>query len=261
VIGVAGVLVVLGLAMFVAGLATGATAFFWGCVGVCVVAAVLLVIARRHIAAAPEAGPDEDTALPATEVVAAVTTESAATRTRRPPPESLRRTDELPAVPPASRPPEEPPTAVAPAVETSAPATGGYETPVDETPVHESRYYQRLSAEQPAEPAPLSGPSTGATAASAGQPPTAAAMPAVGPGEPPMEDVEVTDLLIIVDLKDEVLVVDEHPRYHLPGCPAVAGQETIPLPLDEARTDGFTPCGICTPDSTLAERERTRRGR
>jgi hypothetical protein len=80
-------------------------------------------------------------------------------------------------------------------------------------------------------------------------------------GEPPLEDVEVTDLLLVVDLTDEVLVVDEHPRYHLPGCPYLAGREEIPLPLDEARTDGFTPCGVCSPDRTLAERVRARKHR
>ncbi|MEY8042300.1 hypothetical protein [Saccharopolyspora cebuensis] len=52
----------------------------------------------------------------------------------------------------------------------------------------------------------------------------------------------------------EVLVVDEHPRYHLTGCDWIAGQETIPLPLAEARELGFTPCGVCAPDSTLAAR-------
>jgi hypothetical protein len=71
--------------------------------------------------------------------------------------------------------------------------------------------------------------------------------------------VEVTDLLLVVDLKDEVLVVDEQPRYHVAGCPHLAGRTTIPLPLDEARTDGFTPCGICGPDATLADRVRARK--
>jgi len=78
-------------------------------------------------------------------------------------------------------------------------------------------------------------------------------------GEPGEEDVEVTDLLLVVDLDDEVLVVDEHPRYHLPGCVTLSGRTAIPLPLDEARTDGFTPCGACVPDRTLAARERDRR--
>jgi hypothetical protein len=77
--------------------------------------------------------------------------------------------------------------------------------------------------------------------------------------DPEVEDVEVTDLLLVVDLKDEVLVVDEHPRYHVAGCRWLAGRETIPLPLDEARTDGFTPCAVCSPDRTLAERARARK--
>jgi hypothetical protein len=78
-------------------------------------------------------------------------------------------------------------------------------------------------------------------------------------GDPPVEEVEVTDLLLVLDLTDEVLVVDEHPRYHLEGCPHVAGRTTIPLPLDEARTDGFTPCAVCAPDRHLAERARARK--
>ncbi len=56
-----------------------------------------------------------------------------------------------------------------------------------------------------------------------------------------------------------MLVVDEHPRYHVEGCRHLAGQETIPIPMDEARTDGFTPCGTCRPDATLAERVRSRK--
>ena len=69
----------------------------------------------------------------------------------------------------------------------------------------------------------------------------------------------MTDLLLVVDLHDEVHVVDEHPRYHLAGCPWLAGRTSIPLPVDEARTDGFTPCGRCAPDHGLAEVERGRR--
>jgi hypothetical protein len=96
------------------------------------------------------------------------------------------------------------------------------------------------------------------------QPPAEPAVPAaqvpVGPdGEPPVEEVEVTDLLLVVDLTDEVLVLDEHPRYHLTGCPHLTGQAPIPLPLDEARSDGFTPCGTCRPDRQLADRARARR--
>jgi hypothetical protein len=78
-------------------------------------------------------------------------------------------------------------------------------------------------------------------------------------GEPAEEDVEVTDLLLVVDLADDVLVVDEHPRYHASGCVHLSGQATIPLPMVEARADGFTPCGTCRPVRQLAEIERTRR--
>ena len=85
---------------------------------------------------------------------------------------------------------------------------------------------------------------------------TAAQPPA---GEPPLEEVEVTDLLVVMDLRDEVLVVDEHPRYHLSGCPYLAGTETFPLPIDEARSDGFTPCGTCSPDRHLAQLARERK--
>jgi hypothetical protein len=77
--------------------------------------------------------------------------------------------------------------------------------------------------------------------------------------DPPVEEVEVTDLLVVVDLTDEVLVVDEHPRYHVASCRWLQGRSTIPLPMDEARADGFTPCGLCRPDRTLAGRARARR--
>ncbi|SDX95880.1 hypothetical protein SAMN05661080_01854 [Modestobacter sp. DSM 44400] len=98
------------------------------------------------------------------------------------------------------------------------------------------------------------------------EPPAVAHAPAMhapagtGPdGEPPVEEVEVTDLLVVLDLTDEVFVIDEHPRYHLAGCPYLAGQPTFPMPMVEARTDGFTPCGTCAPDRHLARVERSRR--
>jgi hypothetical protein len=126
-------------------------------------------------------------------------------------------------------------------------------------------------AVEPAEPsAPEAGspaPAHSAGAASAHAAGTAgpatgahAAAPVLGPdGEPPVEEVEVNDLLLVLDLTDEVLVVDEHPRYHLAGCPHLTDVATIPLPMDEARADGFTPCGTCAPDHNLAQRERARR--
>jgi len=106
-----------------------------------------------------------------------------------------------------------------------------------------------------AEPAAPAEPAAGATAATV----TSAPPEPDDLDDPPAEEVEVTDLLLIVDLKDEVLVVDEHPRYHVAGCSWLGSRTTIPLPADEARTDGFTPCGVCRPDATLADRERARK--
>jgi hypothetical protein len=99
----------------------------------------------------------------------------------------------------------------------------------------------------------------GATAAPVAVPVTAPPAGAKDLPDPPVEEVEVTDLLMVVDLKDEVLVIDERPRYHLPGCKHLVGHTGIPLPLDEARTDGFTPCAVCAPDRNLAQRARARK--
>ncbi|TFV50304.1 hypothetical protein [Blastococcus sp. TF02A-35] len=165
----AGLLVLVGLGLFVAGLSTGITALYWGCVAACVAAAAVLVLARREIAArtAPRTAPE-----PAQVPVAA---------------------------------------------------------------------------------------GSGSLEPAAGAPVAAAAEPPLDDEDPPVEEVEVTDLLMVVDLKDEVLVVDEHPRYHVAGCPWLGSRSTFPLPLDEARTDGFTPCGACRPDRTLAARARASR--
>jgi hypothetical protein len=115
------------------------------------------------------------------------------------------------------------------------------------------------AASAPAADRPAEAPVTAAPASPAADavepPPSAESQD----DDPPVEEVEVTDLLLVVDLRDDVFVLDEHPRYHLAECPRLVGREAIPLPLDEARTDGFTPCGVCSPDRTMAERERARR--
>ena len=162
----AGLLLLGGLALFVAALLTGTTALYWACVAVCAVAAGLLVVARRNIAV---------------------------------------------------------------------------------------RSAQRVAMGRWAEPVPA-GSSVPAAAATSVEP-----LRTPDHEDPPVEEVEVTDLLLVVDLTDEVLVVDEHPRYHVAGCRWLDDRATIPLPLDEARSDGFTPCGACRPDRTLAERARARR--
>ena len=195
----AGLLVLVGLGLFVAGLATGTTLLYWATVAVCALAAVLLVLSRRGMSAAPaeerEAAPRSRKTTATRELPAAKADEEQG---------------EQPAAEESDEPAAEPePVAPAPEVE---PSRAPVATPHEE-------------------------------------------------GEPPVEEVEVTDLLLVVDLEDDVFVLDEHPRYHLAECPRLVGHEAIPLPLDEARTDGFTPCGICSPDRTMAERERARRAR
>jgi hypothetical protein len=192
----AGLLVLLGLGLFVAGILTGMTALYWGCVAACVVAAVLLFRARRQLTAASRtaAGPRGPAAGAATDRAA-----------------------------------------------TDRPATDRAATDRAAT--------DRAATDRA--PAGAAGPTAASTAGAPAQ--------AAEPDDPPIEEVEVTDLLMVVDLKDEVLVVDEHPRYHLAGCVYLTGRTTIPVPLDEARTDGFTPCAVCTPDRALAQRARERK--
>ncbi|RBY88392.1 hypothetical protein [Blastococcus sp. TF02A-26] len=188
----AGLLVLAGLGLFVGGLATGTTSYYWGCVACCALAAVLLIAVRLW---------------PRSRVAAAVEPEKArGAEVRSTSGSGTAAADDVPATPAAPR------EAVA---EPAAPARrGAHEAASDEAPSDED------------------------------------------PGE---EDVEVTDLLMVVDLRDQVLVVDEHPRYHLADCRWLRGRPTIPLPVAEARSDGFTPCGVCRPDRSLADLARARK--
>jgi hypothetical protein len=192
----AGLLILLGIGLFVAGILTGATWLYFACIAACVVAAVLLFLARRQMTAMTGA-------------------KSRATE-------------------PATT------TSTAPPV-TAEPASGG------------GSAVSALSADGvPADGVPAGGaPVNGA--------PMDEATPVSDLDDPPVEEVEVTDLLLVVDVTDEVLVIDEHPRYHLAGCRYLAGRTPIPLPLDEAKSDGFTPCAACEPDRNLAERVRAQR--
>ncbi|EHR51902.1 hypothetical protein SacmaDRAFT_3689 [Saccharomonospora marina XMU15] len=78
-------------------------------------------------------------------------------------------------------------------------------------------------------------------------------------GEPAEEETDAADLLVVSEMDAEVLVVDEHPRYHLSGCDWLQARATIPLAVKEARELGFTPCARCGPDATLASRRRGKR--
>jgi hypothetical protein len=101
---------------------------------------------------------------------------------------------------------------------------------------------------QSAEPAPPTG--------ARGDPP-AADRP--DDAEPDEEDTDAADHLLVWEMPDEVLVVDEHPRYHLAGCSWPDAAHTEAISVREARELGFTPCGECRPDRTLARRHRASR--
>lgn len=77
--------------------------------------------------------------------------------------------------------------------------------------------------------------------------------------EPAEEPTDAADLLVVSELTAEVRVVDEHPRYHLASCGWLGDRPTLPLPVNEARQLGFTPCAYCGPDAVLAARHRAAR--
>ncbi len=103
-------------------------------------------------------------------------------------------------------------------------------------------------------------PARGVPEPSAGPPPGGAVrqdLPPLGPdGAPPEEPHDAAAAAVVAQLDDEVLVVDELPRYHVGGCRSLAGSPVIPLPAREAVELGFTPCAWCSPDRTLGNRHR-----
>jgi hypothetical protein len=74
--------------------------------------------------------------------------------------------------------------------------------------------------------------------------------------EPPAQRVSPAEVARVAQLDADVLVIDGRPRYHLPGCVHLLGREHESLPVSEAVELGFTPCGLCEPDSTLLARVR-----
>ncbi|MER6901943.1 hypothetical protein, partial [Amycolatopsis sp. NPDC000740] len=57
---------------------------------------------------------------------------------------------------------------------------------------------------------------------------------------PGVEETAPEDLEVVKELEDEVVVVDEYPRYHLVDCGWLSGRDTIPIGVGEARQLGFT---------------------
>ncbi len=74
--------------------------------------------------------------------------------------------------------------------------------------------------------------------------------------EPDEEDADAVDALAVASSERDVLVVDEHPRFHVDGCTWLTGRTTMSLPAREAVDLGFSPCSRCTPSRMLASLTR-----
>jgi hypothetical protein len=69
--------------------------------------------------------------------------------------------------------------------------------------------------------------------------------------EPEAQPVSAAETARVARMTADVYVVDGRPRYHLAGCVHLMDKEAEPLPVNEAAELGFTPCGLCEPDSAL----------
>jgi hypothetical protein len=74
--------------------------------------------------------------------------------------------------------------------------------------------------------------------------------------EPVAQRVSAADAGRVARMRNEVFVIDGRPRYHLLGCGHLYERESEPLPVHEAIELGFTPCGLCEPDSALIAEAR-----
>ncbi len=117
---------------------------------------------------------------------------------------------------------------------------------VDAAPGEQSPQPASMTAALPADP----------VTASSGADDDAGVAENADAAEPGEEETSAADLLLVYELTDEVLVVDEHPRYHLTRCPWPDRSGAERLPVREARDLGFTPCDRCRPDAALARRHR-----
>jgi len=278
------VLASLGLLLW--GLVATSQVLIWGSLGASVAAGVCLsvsVLRRRGRAAPTSTGlprasqVSADRPVPAPDTPSGPSSPFAQERPPAPPPAAIPPYSGPPYAgpppyagsyagpPPRALPPPYagPPSPPWPTGAGTGPDTG---TPAGQTGATAPRSPTTLTPSGPGTPGtPGTGPSaggvTGDTRTPAEHPPSAAdAAAATAEAEPPEETIQVGAALRAAQLEDEVLVVDGRPRYHLGGCRFLAGRSTVPLPLSTARRSGFTPCGLCRPDSTLLARARAPRG-
>jgi len=107
----------------------------------------------------------------------------------------------------------------------------------------------------PAHDVPAQGGRAPSDPSGAGHPGSDEAAVAAVPGDDiPEELSDPAVALQVAALDDEVVVVDEQPRYHLSHCRSLDAQAPIPLPVREAVELGFSPCAWCAPNRTLSSR-------
>ena len=134
-------------------------------------------------------------------------------------------------------------------VVTTNPSRGRTEAPEPAEPAPDA-----LNAEAPnPEPASTEPPTTDAPdpLAPVTSAPTATGsvqQPYAAP-EPPVE--HDLDSAAVDELAGSVLIMSGRPRYHLPGCHDLLGQDAAEVDVRDARHEGFTPCGVCRPDQAL----------
>ena len=243
--------VVVGFAFLVISFVTENSMWAWGCIAACVAAAAVLFIDARsrrlgRSTASPDAfGAPEQSFDPVVE--AGVPGDASASGVV------------TPTVATVLEVPDEQPTTV---------------IPVLEEPVVEPEH-RKAAAEPDHTRQPMAGRATASVpaavpasaAVTAPEPGSEVAPVRVAPGpvhvespvppvatdpEPDEQDVDAVAALGAAGLEHDVLVVDEHPRFHLASCTWLVGRETMSLPAREAVELGFTPCSRCSPVRTLA---------
>lgn len=76
------------------------------------------------------------------------------------------------------------------------------------------------------------------------------------PDEPSAQVISASSAARVALLTADVLVIDGRPRYHVSRCVHLLGRRSEPIPVGEAVELGFTPCGLCEPDSALLAEAR-----
>jgi hypothetical protein len=234
------ILVVAALALLVTALITATSLWAWVSIGLSVLAGVILLfdwLRRRKRSAAAEAEPStEDTA--GTE-----DTKDGENTAEAPAEDDAEPTALLPATGELGDPADVPDPVIEPEGD----------EPEDSSPAVVGATVGTTAGESPAPAAEPAGSGLGATKVTK---PDSAAPPAARENAPGEEETDEDDLAIVSDLEDEVVVVDEYPRYHLVDCGWLSGRDTIPIAVGEARQLGFTPCSRCGPDAVLAAAHR-----